>query len=474
MRHKIFISYSRADKQYLKELKIHLKPLVREADLVVWSDSLLEAGQIWDDEIKSAIDESFAAILLISPHFLASDYINQHELPALLSAASHNEVALLPVIVSDCLYESTDLAQFMSINDPTRPLRKLGIAERDKIWATLAREVDKVLLRLRSEAIKSSLVSSGQRTFLGNHGTEESKGKKEISLTKSLFKNLIIEIELKGEFESFKDNELTALIKEIHDRLPYGEVKIRGVRRSSVKVAIEIPIRFSQKILELAREGELEAVGVVNADVMNLRSNFGVFDVNDISAEIDYREKLEQLYLQYGEKVRDRIEGKVYSSPARETVEQIGWANVLKYITTLPATNDVKIEEWLYIIIDNTIKRHRIWQAKGDVHVRDLTLLSIHDTIDVISRLTNVEVHYPTLVKYVSEHLSIIEREVLTLLAGGFSYRQIGRCSEKLAKLLVRIYTESAKNVQLFLMNTITTQKSAGVHHLQEIESLNI
>jgi internalin A len=74
---KVFISYSHAgEKRWKNRLQKHLKVLERHGSLICWDDSQILAGQEWRAEIKAALDSADAAILLISPHFLGSNFIN--------------------------------------------------------------------------------------------------------------------------------------------------------------------------------------------------------------------------------------------------------------------------------------------------------------------------------------------------------------------------------------------------------------
>jgi hypothetical protein len=83
---RIFISYSHRDETFLEELKTHLKAVVRGADLELWDDRRLRAADDWHAEIQAALDAADLVLLLVSPDFLASDYIRRHEvLPALLA-----------------------------------------------------------------------------------------------------------------------------------------------------------------------------------------------------------------------------------------------------------------------------------------------------------------------------------------------------------------------------------------------------
>ena len=94
---KVFVSYARADTKWLRRLQVHLRPLERSGQIMLWSDAQIEAGQRWREEINTAMDESQVAILLISADFLASDFIADNELPPLLAAAESQGAIILPV-----------------------------------------------------------------------------------------------------------------------------------------------------------------------------------------------------------------------------------------------------------------------------------------------------------------------------------------------------------------------------------------
>jgi len=155
-RTKVFVCYSHQNIQFLERFRKHLAPFERSQQLVVWDDQKIPAGTQWREEINAAIQATKVAVLLVSPDFLYSEFINQHELPLLLAAAKQGCVTILPVLISYCLYEETPLAEFQFVHDPDKPLILLSEGERDKIWVQIAQRVKGALQPSSGAAIISS------------------------------------------------------------------------------------------------------------------------------------------------------------------------------------------------------------------------------------------------------------------------------------------------------------------------------
>jgi hypothetical protein len=147
-RTKLFISYSHNDRKWLDKFLVHLRQLERDGIVDRWDDTRIDPGSRWRDEIKKAIDATKVAVLLVSPEFLASDFIAEDELPPLLQAAKKEGVTVLPVILRPCRFEETkNLSQFQAVNSPSRPLVKMSSANRDALWVQVTNEVEAGLAR---------------------------------------------------------------------------------------------------------------------------------------------------------------------------------------------------------------------------------------------------------------------------------------------------------------------------------------
>ncbi|MHB8067785.1 MAG: toll/interleukin-1 receptor domain-containing protein [Desulfobaccales bacterium] len=148
MRKSLFISYSRSDMaetDWIARLKMYLAPLQRMGIVDTWDDSRIESGADWRTEINKALDKATAAVLLVGPGFLASEFVMQYELPILLEAASQRGCKVFPVVVGYCGYTATELERYQAVNDPNRPLESLPRAEQNKILNEISMLVDRAL-----------------------------------------------------------------------------------------------------------------------------------------------------------------------------------------------------------------------------------------------------------------------------------------------------------------------------------------
>ena len=140
-RNRIFISYSHADELWLNLLRTHLRPLERNHKLQVFADDTLKAGEDWRSRINNELAQARVAIMLVSADFLASDWINNQELPILLTAAEHKSTTILSIIVRPCAFNNSPLSKFQALNNPARPLSSMSSDQLDKVLAELSEKI---------------------------------------------------------------------------------------------------------------------------------------------------------------------------------------------------------------------------------------------------------------------------------------------------------------------------------------------
>jgi len=144
---RIFISYSSADFKWATRVKVALRSMELEgADIDVWDDKRIDAGDLWKKEIEKAIAAANVAILLVSHDFLASEFIRSREIPPLLAKALADGTKILPIIIGKCRFKESVLKDYQSINPLSKPLEALITPEVNDVLYRLTKEIDKVLV----------------------------------------------------------------------------------------------------------------------------------------------------------------------------------------------------------------------------------------------------------------------------------------------------------------------------------------
>lgn len=132
LRSGVFISYAHEDRPWLEGVKRHLEPVCASKSIRLWDDTGIAPGSTWLNEIRHGLDHASVAVLLVSSHFLASDFIRREELPPLLKANSAQGLTVFPIAVSAANVKWVPaLSALQFANDPKQPLDLLAPAQQE-------------------------------------------------------------------------------------------------------------------------------------------------------------------------------------------------------------------------------------------------------------------------------------------------------------------------------------------------------
>ncbi|MGB7442082.1 MAG: TIR domain-containing protein [Coleofasciculaceae cyanobacterium] len=180
---RIFICYAHRDNEssepsqrWLDRLLEQLEPLNLQEQAEIWSDKRLEIGDEWHKEIQDTLQQVKAAVLLVSPAFLASKYIRNSEVPFLLKQAKEQGVKILPIILRSCLFNETkfkypdpkngpeelSLGTLQVANSPTKPLNSMAEHEQDQVLLSVAQRLLKIVNTAGLEQSEIEVVEGNQ------------------------------------------------------------------------------------------------------------------------------------------------------------------------------------------------------------------------------------------------------------------------------------------------------------------------
>jgi NB-ARC domain./TIR domain. len=158
---KVFISYSSKDLTYKEALRKQLEILAQQEVISTWHDGLLAAGQQWNEEIVEHLNSSQVILLLISPDFLTSGYVNRVELKFAAERHTAREACVIPVLVRNTnswqghAFGSLKLGDLQAVPDGEKFIK--GWRNKDDAYAEVAQRIQQAVEQLQALAAESLL-----------------------------------------------------------------------------------------------------------------------------------------------------------------------------------------------------------------------------------------------------------------------------------------------------------------------------
>lgn len=141
----VFISYAHEDELFKDALVTMLAGLQRRGVIDAWHDRRIEEGDEWRASIEAAMNRCDLALLLVSSDFLASRFIQDHELPRLLQRRMEQGLRVVPVIVRPCLWQGEPVLRDLQVlpRDGKAVITfPADTGERDQAWVDICAAVE--------------------------------------------------------------------------------------------------------------------------------------------------------------------------------------------------------------------------------------------------------------------------------------------------------------------------------------------
>lgn len=141
----IFISYAHQDEAFKEALDKHLSTLKRSEKIAIWNDRAILAGQEWDAEIKSQLEQAHLILLLISANFIASNYIWNEELTRAMERHERREAQIVPIFIKACDWQDAPFARIQGLPRDGKPV---GSPDNDPALTDIAKGIRALMDRL--------------------------------------------------------------------------------------------------------------------------------------------------------------------------------------------------------------------------------------------------------------------------------------------------------------------------------------
>jgi hypothetical protein len=147
---KAFISYSHADSALKDALLLHLSNLKRQKLISAWNDRDISAGKEWKGEIDDNLASADLILLLISHHFMGSDYCHDIEMIEAVRSHDAGEARVVPIILSPCDWTGAPFSKFQALPRDAKAITMWP--NQDEAFANVAVGIRKVIHELQKAA----------------------------------------------------------------------------------------------------------------------------------------------------------------------------------------------------------------------------------------------------------------------------------------------------------------------------------
>jgi len=159
----IFLSYAKEDKPFKDKLLKHLSSMIRRNQIDIWDDEQIAGGQNWKEEIESKLRTAQVAILLVSADFLASDFINDFEIPILLERGKKGEVSIVPMLIRPVYFQGSELSDFKGLPKSGKPISNWQ--NEDEAWISVVGDLVEIIEKKEKEILSATPQKQAEKVW---------------------------------------------------------------------------------------------------------------------------------------------------------------------------------------------------------------------------------------------------------------------------------------------------------------------
>lgn len=159
---KVFFSYSHKDESLRNELEVHLSMLKRQGLINAWHDKRITAGNDIHSHISNELESADIILLLVSAHFLASDYCYEKEMQRALDRNNEGAAKVIPIILHPCDWRNAPFGSLRATPFDGKPVSMF--ANQNEALAEIAKDIRESIESLGTTSIKELFVPPSSDT----------------------------------------------------------------------------------------------------------------------------------------------------------------------------------------------------------------------------------------------------------------------------------------------------------------------
>lgn len=221
---KLFICYSHADEDRVKDFRRHISPLVSRGVLELWSDKDVLGGEPFQEVIDKNLSSADIVCLFISANFLSSTACMDEKERALRLKETKG-TRVIPIILSPCMWtEMSDISGLLVLPTDAKPIS--SFSDENIGWVDTIELINKVCLEIKT--IQSLKLTPEFEGFLNSAEllTKSHSRKEELALS-----DILVFPHLK-KYDEIGDTKRYDSKNFEKDVLRFGKIIIEGESQS--------------------------------------------------------------------------------------------------------------------------------------------------------------------------------------------------------------------------------------------------
>ncbi|MDD5022337.1 MAG: TIR domain-containing protein [Endomicrobiaceae bacterium] len=141
--HKLFISYSHLEEDFINKFITHLAPLKNNNIIHDWYDRKIMPGENWREVINNNLNDADIICLGISSNFLNSLSCKE-ELKDAMKLRKDKNILIIPIILKSCYWQlNEDISKILLLPEDGNPIEDVN---NDFVWTKIVQSIHNVIL----------------------------------------------------------------------------------------------------------------------------------------------------------------------------------------------------------------------------------------------------------------------------------------------------------------------------------------